>query len=118
MWRSFASLQRTLRTDNPVAAMNRLMTSDQAESIALRALAFLASDNELLPRFLALTGIEPDEIRKAAAEPGFLAGVLAFFMAHEPSLLKLADATGLKPEVFDDAARALPSGNDRHERST
>jgi hypothetical protein len=69
------------------------MSTDQAESIALQALAFLASDSELLPRFLALTGIDPGEIRKAAAEPGFLAGVLAFFMAHEPSLLKLAEVS-------------------------
>ena len=98
--------------------MTRPTSSEQAEGIALQALAFLASDHELLPRFLALTGIEAGEIRKAAAEPGFLAGVLAFFMAHEPSLLKLAEATGLKPEDFDAAARALPSGDDHYERST
>jgi hypothetical protein len=98
--------------------MNRQINSDQAESIALQALAFLASDDELLPRFLALTGIEASAIRKAAAEPGFLAGVLAFFMAHEPSLLKLAEATSLKPEDFDAAVRALPSGDERYERST
>jgi hypothetical protein len=98
--------------------MTRPMTADQAESIALQALAFLASDDELLPRFLALSGIEAAAIRKAAAEPGFLAGVLAFFMAHEPSLFQLTEATGLKPEDFDAAARALPSGDDRYERST
>jgi hypothetical protein len=94
------------------------MNAEQAESVALQALTFLASDSELLPRFLALTGIEAGAIRKAAAEPGFLAGVLAFFMAHEPSLLKLTEASGLKPEDFDAAARALPSGDDRYEHST
>lgn len=98
--------------------MTRPMSTDQAESIALQALAFLASDSELLPRFLALTGIDPGEIRKAAAEPGFLAGVLAFFMAHEPSLLKLAEVVGLKPEDLDAAAHALPAGDDRYEQST
>ncbi len=103
-----ASLRRALQAGNRVPAMNRPMISDQAESIALQSLAFLASDDELLPRFLALTGIEANAIRKAAAEPGFLAGVLAFFMAHEPSLLKLAEATGLKLGGFR-RCRASPS---------
>jgi len=97
--------------------MTRSIDDDTAENIALQALAFLASDAELLARFLALTGIEASAIRKAAAEPGFLAGVLAFFTAHEPSLLKLADATGLKPEEFEAAARALPAGDNRYEQS-
>ena len=71
--------------------MTRKLDPDEAEAVALQALGFLASDPDLLPRFLALTGIEASEIRKAAAQPGFLAGVLAFFLAHEPSLFKLAE---------------------------
>lgn len=98
--------------------MTRKLDPDAAEAVALQALGFLASDPDLLPRFLALTGIEASGIRQAAAQPGFMAGVLAFFLAHEPSLLKLAEATGMKPEDFAEAARALPSGDDNYERST
>lgn len=92
--------------------------SANAEQIAIDALAFLASDPELLPRFLALTGIEANHIRQAAREPGFLAGVLAFFLAHEPSLMQLSQALNLTPAAIEKAARALPSGDDQYERST
>ena len=44
---------------------------DAAETIALQALAFLATDGERLERFLALTGMGPDELRTRARERGF-----------------------------------------------
>lgn len=94
------------------------ISPQQAEQVAVEALAFLASDPELLPRFLALSGIEANQIRQAALEPGFLAGVLAFFLAHEPSLLTLSKALNVEPEAILAAHRGLPSGDDNYERST
>lgn len=94
------------------------LSAGQAEQLAVEALAFLASDPELLPRFLALSGIEANQIRQAASEPGFLAGVLAFFLAHEPSLLKLSEALNVDPAAILAGQRALPSGDDNYERST
>src|ERR1044072_9909729 len=47
-----------------------------AENLAIQALSFMASDPERLGAFLAATGIGPEMIRKAAADPAFLAGVL------------------------------------------
>lgn len=91
---------------------------EEAENLAVRALGFVASDPELLPRFLAITGIEAHSIRKAAQEPGFLAGVLQFILAHEPTLLRFAEETGTPPAAVGKALRALPLGNDDHERST
>ncbi|RVB37174.1 DUF3572 family protein, partial [Mesorhizobium sp. M7A.F.Ca.CA.001.16.1.1] len=49
---------------------NAASMREEAESIAVKALGFVASDPELLPRFLAITGIEVHSIRKAASEPG------------------------------------------------
>ena len=69
-------------------------TRGDAEAIAISALGFIASDPELLPRFLAITGIEASAIRRAASEPGFLAGVLQFIVAHEPTLLALCRSHG------------------------
>lgn len=88
-----------------------------AEEIAISALAYVAGDPELLPRFLAITGISPSMIRHAAGEPGFLAGVLNFVLAHEPTLLSFAAHADLAPEHIAQALRALPTGDDRHERS-
>lgn len=89
-----------------------------AEEIAIAALGFIAADPELLSRFLALTGIEPQAIRAAAREPGFLAGVLQFIAAHEPTLLDFATAARLDPEAVLRAMRRLPQGDDRYDAST
>ncbi len=89
----------------------------EAESVAIAALGFLAADPELLGRFLAITGIEAGSIRQAAAEPGFLAGVLQFILAHEPTLMRFSRETGTPPEAVGKALRALPLGNDNHEHS-
>ncbi|MDG4881176.1 DUF3572 domain-containing protein [Mesorhizobium sp. WSM4884] len=97
---------------------NAASMREEAETLAVRALGFIAGDPELLPRFLAITGIEANSIRKAAEEPGFLAGVLQFVLAHEPTLLRFAEETGTPPTAVGKALRALPLGNDDHERST
>ncbi len=89
-----------------------------SESIAIDGLAFIASDDELLPRFLALTGIQADQIRQAAEEKGFLAGVLQFLLAHEPSLFKFCEHSGHAPESVEAAASSLFGGNERNEYST
>jgi hypothetical protein len=78
-----------------------------AEEIAIQALGFLASDSEELGRFLALTGIEPDQIREAAQQPGFLAGVLEYVCAHEPLLLAFARDSTLEPARIERGLEAL-----------
>jgi hypothetical protein len=91
---------------------------ERAHEIAIAALGYIAGDPELLPRFLALTGIEPHSIRAAAQEPGFLAGVLHFIAAHEPTLMAFAESTGIRPDAVLQAMRALPQGDDRYDAST
>jgi hypothetical protein len=91
---------------------------ERAQEIAIAALGYIAADPELLPRFLAITGIEPHSIREAAQEPGFLAGVLQFIAAHEPTLLAFAESAGVPPGAVLQAMRALPQGDDRYDAST
>ena len=90
---------------------------EAAQGVAIEALAFIAGDPDLLPRFLSLTGIEASAIRAAAREPGFLAGVLQFVAAHEPTLLAFATHAGLRPEAVAEAIRTLPQGDERYDRS-
>ncbi|MGB3500921.1 MAG: DUF3572 domain-containing protein [Mesorhizobium sp.] len=94
------------------------MDRSQAEALAVQALAFIASDPALLPRFLAITGIEANAIRAAAMQPGFLAGVLQFILAHEPTLMQFAEQAEIAPEAVGRACRALPDGGEEYERST
>lgn len=97
---------------------NQKVTRQDAEATAIAALGFVASDPELMGRFLAMTGIDPQQIRAAAGEPGFLAGVLDFVLAHEPTLMRFAEASGHDPAQVMAARRMLPNGDDRYERST
>ncbi len=83
------------------------MQPDAAETIAVAALQYLAGEPELLSRFLAITGIGPDQLRTAANERGFLAGVLDFFLAHEPSLIGFAEASDIAPEEITRARHVL-----------
>ena len=81
-----------------------------AEALAVEALSFLAAEPERLGRFLALTGIGPDEIRDAAAAPHFLAGVLDHIVGDERLLIEFATQASLKPEAVMRAATALGGG--------
>ena len=94
------------------------MALEEAEALAVEALAFVAGDDVLLGRFLALTGIEANQIRRAAAEPGFLAGVLGFLTAHEPTLLAFGAASGRDPASVVRALDLLPQGNSAWDVST
>lgn len=93
-------------------------TIADAEELGIAALTFVASDPVLMPRFLAMSGIEAAQIREAAAEPGFLAGVLRFILGHEPTLVAFCDATGAPPARVSAALRTLPFGDDTFEAST
>jgi hypothetical protein len=83
------------------------ITREIAESLAIQALSFMAGDPERLGRFLAVTGIGPDMIRKAAADPAFLAGVLDHVVADEPLLVAVAEHAGVAPQALERAQAVL-----------
>lgn len=96
----------------------RSPSREDAERIAISALGFVAADEQLLPRFLAMSGIDAAQIRRAASEPGFMAGLLQFIVAHEPTLMAFASHAGIAPQSVIQALNALPHGDDRFEAST
>lgn len=85
------------------------MTRQSAESLAVAALSFLAERPDVLGRFLAVTGIGPGEIRRAAAEPEFLGGVLDHIMGDEALLIEFSQFAEIKPAVVG-RARTILSG--------
>lgn len=68
------------------------------EETAVTLLGWLASEPDMMSRFLALSGIQAPQLRQAINDPGFLAGMLDFVMAHEPSLMAFCETTNTKPE--------------------
>jgi hypothetical protein len=91
------------------------LTQPAAEGLAIQALTFIAGDGDRLGRFLAITGIGPDEIRPAAREPGFLAGVLEYLAADERLLTAFADEAQIDPT---DVGKALAALGSRWERDS
>ena len=67
------------------------------QETAIAVLGWLANEPDMFGRFLALTGVEPAQVRNAINEPAFLAGMLDFLMNHEPTLLAFCEASGIPP---------------------
>jgi hypothetical protein len=78
------------------------------ETLALKALGFLAESPENLSRFLDLSGTHPATLRRRAEEPEFLAAVLDFLLADEPLLTAFCDQESLDPKTFHLLRRTLP----------
>ena len=76
-------------------------------SLAVSALTFIAADPDRLSRFLGITGLGPDNLRTAAADPAFLGSVLDYLVADEKLLVEFAADAGLKPEAVSRAHAAL-----------
>ena len=82
-----------------------------AETIALRALAFIASDEEAMGGFLGRCGADMETVRNRAKDPEFLGFVLDHLMTEDESVIAFASAEGLDPTQVVEARAALPGGD-------
>jgi Protein of unknown function (DUF3572) len=80
------------------------------ETLALRVLAHVATDEALLPRFLAVSGLDGAALKARAGDPALLGGLLDFVLFDDALVLRLAAALGVKPEAFARARARLPGG--------
>ncbi len=87
-------------------------SSAQPAELALRALAFLTQDEDRLSRFLALTGVDPGDVRMLLGDHGFHLAVLDHLAGDETLLLTFAAAESVPPEVVGQARRALGSAEE------
>tara|TARA_R110002096_G_scaffold236730_3_gene427510 strand:- start:1039 stop:1314 length:276 start_codon:yes stop_codon:yes gene_type:complete len=86
------------------------MYVENAKSLALSALAFILSEDDLRDRFLALSGMDADDMRKRIEETDFMASILEFLLSHEPDLLAYSEHSNENPEHIIVAWRALGGG--------
>ena len=82
-------------------------TPIDAQVLALAALAATLGDERRAQRFLDLTGIGTDELRRRAGEPGLLAALIRFLEAHEPDLVAVSEELGVSPSALVEARRKL-----------
>jgi hypothetical protein len=77
------------------------------DDLAVAALGFLAAEPDRLSRFLALSGLGPENLRAAASAPGFLAAVLDYLLSDEPVLIAFAAEQEIEPERVARARQAM-----------
>ena len=87
---------------------------EAAEIVAVQALGFIAGDPERLGVFLAETGIGPQSLRAAAADPQFLVSVLDFVLRDDATVQAFAKTSELHPTNIAAAREVL--GDPRWER--
>ncbi|MGE3873204.1 MAG: DUF3572 domain-containing protein [Parvibaculaceae bacterium] len=88
------------------------LSLEETEVIALKALTFLARDTERFDRFVALSGVSLGDIREAAADRRFLAGVLNHLLQDESLLLTFTADEELDPRFPALAAELLNRSSD------
>ena len=66
--------------------------------LALAALGWILAEPDRAARFLALTGIGPDDLRTMLGTPALDRAVIDHLRAHEPDLLACAAAIGVAPD--------------------
>ncbi len=74
-------------------------TTNDAEALALSAMAATLTDERRARRFLDLTGLDVDELRSraVAGDRALLGATIAFLESHEPDLIAVAEAIGSSP---------------------
>jgi hypothetical protein len=90
-----------LRKENrivPRRSKSNANAEDAATETAIVALGFIAADSERLQRFLALSGLGPQNLRQAAAEPAFLRAVLEYIVGDEKLLVDFSRERGASTE--------------------
>ena len=83
-----------------------------AQTIALKALGYLAADENLLEGFLGATGLVAGDLRAGATDSAFLAGVMDYFLQNEALLVAFAASEELAPETIVRARQRLPGALD------
>ena len=78
-----------------------------AEIVAIQALSFVASEPERLGLFLAETGVGPETLRNAAADPNFLLSVLDFVLRDDTMVKAFSESSQHHPTTIMAAREAL-----------
>lgn len=94
--------------------MARDMTPDGAEVLALQALSHVAGDPELADAFMGGSGLSPDDLRRGAADPVFLASLLDFLTQRDDWVMAFCDAHGHPYDAPLRARHALPGSEQVH----
>ncbi len=78
-----------------------------ADVLGLQALVWAIGEPDRADRLIAVTGLDPDDLRARAGEPAVLAAVIGYLESYEPELIACASALGVPPQALVAAHEAL-----------
>ena len=87
------------------------MNKDAAETIAIQALGFLASDPKSLNGLMATSGIDPQSLKSTGLDADTLVGVLDYLLQDEDRTLAFCEAVDLQ-SVMPGRAWSMLTGRD------
>jgi hypothetical protein len=87
--------------------MHGRLTPENAATIALNALGFLANSPQALDGFMQQSGVDLTTIRATAAERDLLVAVLDFVMANEELLVDFCESSRTEPRAVQMASHVL-----------
>lgn len=90
------------------------ISRDGAEQIAVKAIVWLAGNDELLPVFMGSTGADEATFRDGLVLPEFQASVLDFIMMDDAWVIAFCDNEGIPYDRLMQARAALPGGQQVH----
>lgn len=89
-------------------------TREMADLVGLQAVAWMASNDDLLPVFLGATGASEADFRSGLADPDFQGAVLDFILMDDAWVSAFCTAQDLPPEAPREARMMLPGGGEVH----
>jgi len=90
------------------------MSPELAQTIALKALGWIVTQDDLRDVFLGSTGGSAQDLAARAADPDLQASVLDFVTMDDAWVMAFCDANGLKYEEPLQARYALPGAEQVH----
>ncbi|WP_299791622.1 DUF3572 domain-containing protein [uncultured Marivita sp.] len=86
------------------------LSSEAAEQVALKAIVWLAGNDDLLPVFMGSTGADEAAFREGVGNPEFQASVLDFLLMDDAWVIAFCDTEGVPYDRLMQARAMLPGG--------
>jgi hypothetical protein len=89
-------------------------SQEAAETIAVQALAWLASTDDLLHSFMGASGLAPEDLRAQAGDPALAGAVLDFILMDDAWVVGFCDTIRLAYADLALVRASLPGGAQMH----
>lgn len=86
------------------------LSQDSAELLAIEALSWVVSNDELLPVFLGSSGASEQDLRERSKDHDFLASILDFLLMDDAWITGFCDSAEYAYDFPIRARAALPGG--------